>query len=61
MDPDNLTKTNPDQKADMVLYYLEGIQQKIDAALGDSIIEKPDGLEKLIASIDSIHLQDEAR
>ena len=58
-----ITKTDPAQKADMVLYHLEGhpsgIQEKIDTALGDSIIEKPDGLEKLIAYLDSIYLQDE--
>ena len=41
-----ITKHDPKQQAEVVLYYLEGhpsgIQEKIDTALGQSIIDATD-------------------
>ena len=60
-----LTKTDPKQQAEVVLYHLElenhpsGIHEKIDTAIGDEIIEKEDGMKKLIDYLDSIYQEDE--
>ena len=47
----------------MVLYHLEGhpsgIQDKIDTALGDKIVDADDGLTQLIAFLDGIYAEDE--
>ena len=46
-----------------MVYHLQdhpsGIHLKIDTALGDEIIEKEDGLTKLIAYLDGIYKDDE--
>ena len=58
-----ITKTEKKQQAEMVLYHLEGhpsgIQQKIDTALGQEVIENEDGLKKIIAYLDEIYAEDE--
>ena len=58
-----ITKTDPKQKAEVVLYHLEGhpsgIQIKIDTALGDEIVDKEDGMDKLVVYLDSIYKEDE--
>ena len=60
-----LTKTDPKQQAEVVLYHLElenhpsGIHEKIDTAIGDEIIEEEDGMKKLIDYLDSIYQEDE--
>ena len=58
-----ITKTDPKQQAEVVLYHLEkhpsGIQQKIDTALGVQVENQPDGLEKVIAFMDNIYAEDE--
>ena len=54
-----LTKVEQKKQADTVVYYLEGhpsgIQSKIDTALGDTIVEKDDGMTKLLEYLDSIY------
>ena len=54
-----ITKVDKSQQAEVVVYYLEGhpsgIQDKIDSNLGNQIIEKEDGLDKLIAYLDTIY------
>ena len=44
-----ITKVDRKQQAEVVLYHLEGhpsgIQEKIDTALGDDVVDKDDGLE----------------
>ena len=58
-----ITKTDPSQKADVVLYHLEGhpsgIQEKIDTALGETIVDATDGLDRLIEYLDGIYKEDE--
>ena len=58
-----ITKTDKKQQAEVVLYHLEGhssgIQQKIDTALGEDVIDKEDGLKKLIEYLDEIYAEDE--
>ena len=60
-----ITKIDKKQQAEVVLYHLEGhpsgIQEKIDATLGDKIIDKDDGLQKLNAYLDTIYAEDEMR
>ena len=45
------------------MYHLEkhpsGILEKIDTAIGDRIIDKKDGLDQLIAYLDTIYGEDE--
>ena len=58
-----ITKVEQKQQAEVVLYHLEGhssgIQQKIDTALGDDIVDKEDGMTKLIEYLDTIYQEDE--
>ena len=58
-----LTNVEKKDQAETVLYSLlddpSGIQQKIDTALGDEIVEKDDGLAKLIEYLDTIYKADE--
>ena len=58
-----ITKHELKKQAEVVLYHLEGhpsgIQEKIDTALGDEIIDKDDGLQKLIKYLDGIYAEDE--
>ena len=58
-----ICKIDITQQAEVVLYHLEGhasgIQEKIDTSLGDEIIEKNDGMDKLIAYLDTIYEEDE--
>ena len=47
----------------MVVYHLEGhvseIQEKIDTSLGDQIVDKEDGMDKLITYLDTIYVEDD--
>ena len=58
-----ITKVDPAQKAEVVLYHLEGhpsgIQEKIDTALGNDIVDTTDGMDQLIAYLDTIYKEDE--
>ena len=58
-----ITKTPRNQQAEVVLYHLEGhssgIQEKIDTALGEAVVGKDDGLDKLIEFLDTIYKEDE--
>ena len=58
-----ITKVEQKKQAEVVLYALKdhhsGIQEKIDTTLGDQIVDKDDGLEKLIEYLDSIYEMDE--
>ena len=58
-----ITKVEKKQQAEVVLYHLEGhpsqIQEKIDTALGDKIVDKEDGLQQLITYLDSIYGEDD--
>ena len=58
-----ITKIEPQKQAETVLHYLEGhssgIQEKIDTALGDEVEDKPDGMTKMIAYMDTIYAEDE--
>ena len=58
-----ITKTDAAQQAEVVLYHLEshvsGIQEKIDTALGDDIVNNADGMTLLIEYLDTIYKQDE--
>ena len=58
-----ITNEAKKDQAEVVLYYMEdhasGMQSKIDFALGDSIIGKEDGMEKLITYLDGIYAEDE--
>ena len=57
-----ITKTDKKQQAELVLYHLQGhpsgIQQKIDTTLGQDVIDKEDGLKKLIDYLDEIYAED---
>ena len=57
-----ITKVVKQQQAEVVLYHLEGhpsgIQEKIDTALGDAVVNKDDGLEKVIEFMDIIYAED---
>ena len=57
------TKYDPKQQAEVVLYHLQnhpsGIQEKVDTALGDAVINKEDAMEKLVEYLDSIYAEDE--
>ena len=58
-----ITKTPKAQQAEYVLYHMKdhpsGIHQQVDTALGDEIVEKEDGLTKLVTYLDSIYKADE--
>ena len=58
-----ITKVVKAQQAEVVVYHLEkhpsGIQDKIDTALGDKIIDKEDGLDKLLTYLDTIYAEDD--
>jgi len=58
-----ITKTDPKQQAEVVLYHLEGhpsgIQEKIDTALGNKIVDADDGLAQVIKFLDEIYAEDE--
>ena len=58
-----ITKVEKKKQAEVVLYHLEGhpsgIQEKIYTALGDEIVDKVDGLQKLIEYLDTIYAKDE--
>ena len=56
-----ITKVPKVQQAEVILYHLDGhpsgIQDKVDTYLGDDVQEE-DGLDKLIAYLDSIYSED---
>ena len=56
-------KVEKKQQAEVVLYHLEKhpsrIQEKIDIAIGDEIIENEVGLDKLIEYLDGIYGEDD--
>ena len=58
-----ITNVDKKQQAEVVVYHLEGhssrIQEKIDAQLGDQLIDNNDGMDKLIAYLDTIYAEDE--
>ena len=58
-----ITKIAKNQQAEVVLYHMQGhpsgIQEKIDTALGDAVIDKDDGLTKLVEYLDGIYGEDE--
>jgi hypothetical protein len=58
-----ITKVESKKQAEVVLYHLENhpsdIQSKIDVALGDPIIDKDDGMTKIIKYLDGIYAEDE--
>ena len=58
-----ITKHDPKQQAEVVLYHLQGhpsgIQEKIDTALGDEVIDNDDAMKKLVEYLDSIYAEDE--
>ena len=58
-----ITKVDKKLQAETVVHYLEGhpsgIEEKIDTALGDQIVDKDDGMDKLIAYLDSIYKEDD--
>ena len=58
-----VTKDEKEKQAEVVLHYMEnhpsGIEEKIETALGDEIVNKIDGMDKLIAYLDSIYEEDE--
>ena len=58
-----ITKVEKKNQAEYAVYHLQdhpsGIHQKIDTALGDDIVEKDDGLTKLIAYLNGIYKDDE--
>ena len=58
-----ITKHEKKKQAEVVLYHLEvvpsGNQEKIDSALRDEIIDKDDGLSKLIKYLDGIYAADQ--
>ena len=58
-----ITKVPKNKQAEVVLYHLQGhssgIQEKADAALGNAVEDKDDGLTKLIEFFDTIYAQDE--
>ena len=58
-----ITKTPKVQMAECVLYQMKdhssGIAKKIDTALGDEVIDKEDGLDKLVEYLDSIYKEDD--
>ena len=57
-----ITKTPKEQQAEVVLYHLQGhpsgVQEKIDTALGPAVVNKDDGLAKLIGYLDTIYAED---
>ena len=58
-----ITKVPKKQQAEVVVYHLEGhasgIQEKIDETLGDEIVDKEDGMKKLIDFLDTIYAEDD--
>ena len=58
-----ITKVEKAKAAEVVLYHLEGhpsgIQEKIDASIGDELVDNDDGLALLIAFLDRIYAKDE--
>ena len=58
-----ISKIDKKKQADMVVYLLKdhpsGIGGKIDAALGDTIVDAEDGMDKLITFLDGIYAEDE--
>ena len=58
-----ITKEEKKKQAEVVVYHLEnhpsGIQDKIDTALGEKIIDKEDGMDQLITYLDSIFEKDD--
>ena len=58
-----ITKVDKKQMADTVLYNLSehpsGIAEQAAKALGDEIVEKDDGMDKLITYFDSVYGEDE--
>lgn len=58
-----ITKVEKAKQAEVVLYHLEGhpsgIQEKIDASIGDELVDNDDGLALLIAFLDRIYAKDE--
>ena len=58
-----ITKIAPEKEAEVVLYQFKGhpsgIQEKVDTALGDEVIDKADGIDKLIGFLDNIYGEDE--
>ena len=59
----HITKVDKKHQAEGVLYNLEGhpsgIQEQIDIALGEEIVDKNDGLDKLIAHLDKVCKEDD--
>ena len=58
-----ITKVEKKNQAEFVVYHLRdhpsGIHKKIDTVLRGEIVEKDDGLTKLVASLDTIYKDDE--
>ena len=58
-----LTPVDAKQQAEVVVYHLDkhpsGIQDKIDTALGDKIVDKDDGMTQLLAYLDGIYGEDD--
>ena len=60
-----ITTTPKAQLAECVLYQMKdhpvgrGIAKQIDTALGDQVVDKDDGLTKLIAYLDNVYKEDE--
>ncbi len=58
-----ITKVAPKLQAETVVHFLEdhpsGIMEKIETSLGDEIVDKEDGMTKLIAYLDTIYAEDE--
>ena len=58
-----ITSTAQIKKAETVLHFWEKhpsrIVQKIDTALGDAVIDKEDGIDKLVEYLDGIYKEDE--
>ena len=57
-----ITSVEKKKQAEVVLYHLEGhpsgVQEKIDIALGEKLVDKEDGLEQLITYLDGIYAVD---
>ena len=57
-----ITSVEKKKQAEVVLYHLEGhpsgVQEKIDIALGDKLVDKDDGLAELIKYLDGIYAVD---
>ena len=58
-----ITSEKKPQQAEVVLYHMEdhasGMQSKIDTALGEEVVNKEDGMDKLIKYLDGIYAVDE--